>query len=64
MRGRRHGVVHPGTAGGADLVAVLALGTVPVQEGRNVLATTVEELLPGTTRRGIDEDIIHFDGIP
>lgn len=55
---------HPGTAGGADLVAVLRLGTLPVQEGRNVLVTTIEGLLPGTTRRGIDEDVVQFDVVP
>ncbi|MBW3570645.1 MAG: hypothetical protein KY467_06025 [Gemmatimonadetes bacterium] len=55
---------HAGTAGGADRVAVLARGTLPVQEGRNVLVTTVEGLLPGTTRRGIDEDVIQFDVVP
>ncbi|MBW3570647.1 MAG: hypothetical protein KY467_06035 [Gemmatimonadetes bacterium] len=55
---------HPGTAGGADRVAVLVLGTLPVQEGRNVLVTTLEGLLPGTTRRGIDEDVIQFDVVP
>lgn len=55
---------HPGTAGGADMVAVFALGTLPVQQGRNVLTTTIEGMLPGLGRRGIDEDVIQFDIVP
>lgn len=52
---------HPGTAGGADLAALFALDELPLLEGRNVLVTTIEGLLPGTTRRAIDEDVIQFD---
>lgn len=55
---------HPGTAGGADLAALFTLGALPLREGRNVLATTIEGLLPGTTRRAIDEDLIQFDVVP
>ncbi|HEV2146463.1 MAG TPA: hypothetical protein VGR37_03515 [Longimicrobiaceae bacterium] len=55
---------HPGTAGGADRVALFVLGTLPLQEGTNVLVTTIEGLLPGTTRRAIDEDLIEFDVVP
>lgn len=55
---------HPGTAGGADLAALFEMGALPLREGRNVLATTVEGLLPGTTRRAIDEDLIQFDVVP
>lgn len=55
---------HPGTAGGADLAALFEPGALPLQEGRNVLVTTIEGLLPGTTRRAIDEDVIQFDVVP
>lgn len=55
---------HPGRAGGADLAALFELGALPLQQGRNVLVTTVEGLLPGTTRRAIDEDVIQFDVVP
>lgn len=52
---------HPGPSDGADLVGLFSLDTLPLQEGTNVLATTIEGLLPGTTRRAIDEDLIRFD---
>ena len=55
---------HPGTAGGADLAALFTLGAPPLREGRNVLVTAIEGLLPGTTRRSIDEDVIQFDVVP
>ncbi|HEX2079100.1 MAG TPA: hypothetical protein VHG08_15355 [Longimicrobium sp.] len=55
---------HPGTAGGADLAALFALGALPLREGDNVLVTTIEGLLPGTTRRAIDEDVIQFRVVP
>lgn len=51
---------HPGTADGADLVAVFRLGSSPLQEGTNVLLTNVQGVIPGTSQTGTDTDAIEF----
>lgn len=55
------GLFHGGPPDGADLTAFLRVGSSPLLEGKNVLVTTIEGLLPGTTRRTHDEDMIQFD---
>ena len=46
---------HPGPADGASLTAYLAVGTSPLQAGKNVLITSVDGLVPGTTRSELME---------
>lgn len=51
---------HPGPADGADFVGVFRVGSSPLLPGPNELITTVEGLLPGTTERATDTDVISF----
>lgn len=51
---------HPGATDGADIVAVFEVGSLPLVEGTNVLVTTVEGIVPGTSQRGVDTDVITF----
>jgi hypothetical protein len=51
---------HPGASDGADLVGVFFLDSSPLQEGKNVLLTRVDGMIPGTTRTGTDSDRIVF----
>ena len=51
---------HPGPSDGADLVGVFFLGSSPLLDGKNVLLTSVEGLVPGTGRTGTDSDRIVF----
>lgn len=44
--------------------AVFATGSSPVVSGTNVLRTSVEGLVPGTTRRAIDTDRVTFEFTP
>ena len=53
----------PGPPDGADLVGVFRVGSSPLQDGKNVLLTSVEGLVPGTTRTAKDTDRIVFDVI-
>lgn len=49
----------PGGSRG-DLIAVFDLGSSPLQVGRNVLITSVEGVVPGTTRTASDVDRLTF----
>ena len=51
---------HPGPADGADLVGVFRLGSSPLQEGKNVLLTSVEGIIPSNGHVGTDSDRIVF----
>ena len=51
---------HPGPSDGADLAAYLAVGSSPLVIGKNVLITTVNGLVPGSTRTATDTDRIVF----
>jgi hypothetical protein len=51
---------HPGPSDGADLAAVFAIGSSPLVAGKNVLITSVDGLVPGTTRNATDTDRIVF----
>jgi len=53
----------PGPADGADLVGVFRIGSSPLQDGKNVLLTSVEGLVPGTSRTAKDTDRITFNVI-
>jgi len=53
----------PGPADGADLVGVFRIGSSPLQAGKNVLLTSVEGLVPGTTHTAKDTDRIVFNVI-
>ena len=53
----------PGGAPG-DLVAIFSLGASPLQTGRNVLITTVDGIVPGTTHTASDVDRLTFDANP
>jgi hypothetical protein len=50
----------PGPPDGAHLVGVFALGTSPLQAGKNVLQTSVEGLEMGTSQRATDVDKLTF----
>lgn len=43
-----------------DLTAVFALGSSPLKQGRNVLVTSVEGIVPGTNRTATDTDRLTF----
>lgn len=43
-----------------DLTAVFALGSSPLKQGRNVLTTMVEGIVPGTNRTATDRDRLTF----
>jgi hypothetical protein len=49
----------PGSEPG-ELVAVFDLGTSPLAAGRNVLITSVDGIVPGTTRTATDVDRVTF----
>lgn len=49
---------------GGDLYAELDLDTSSLIEGRNVLITSVEGLVPGTSRKAGDVDRVQFNFIP
>ncbi len=53
----------PGPADGADLVGVFRIGSSPLQDGKNVLLTSVDGLVPGTSRTAKDTDRITFNVI-
>lgn len=44
-----------------DLVGIFNLGSSPLQPGRNVLITSVDGIVPGTTRTASDVDRLVFD---
>ena len=50
----------PGGAPG-DLVAIFSPGSSPLQLGKNVLITTVDGIVPGTTHTASDVDRLTFD---
>jgi len=50
----------PTSGGSGDLVAIFDLGSSPLQTGRNVLLTTVEGIVPDTTRTAPDVDRLTF----
>lgn len=50
----------PGPQDGADLVGVFHLGSSPLVEGKNVLLTSVEGVIPGTGMTAKDTDRITF----
>lgn len=54
------GSFFPGASEGADLVAVFYTESSPLLAGDNVLETSIEGLLPGTTTRAIDVDLVTF----
>ncbi|HXH83400.1 MAG TPA: hypothetical protein VNN07_10775 [Candidatus Tectomicrobia bacterium] len=54
------GAFVPTAGGSGDLVAVFALGSSPLQVGRNVLLTTVVGTVPETTRTAPDVDRLTF----
>jgi len=51
---------HPGPGDGADLVGVFAIGSSPLQEGKNVLLTSVDGIVPSNGNTGKDADRIVF----
>ncbi len=55
---------HPGPADGATLTAYLAIGSSPLQAGKNVLITRIDGIVPGTTRTATDTDRMVFDVQP
>lgn len=55
---------HPGPADGATLTAYLATGSSPLVVGKNVLITSIDGLVPGTTRTATDTDRMVFDVQP
>jgi hypothetical protein len=55
---------HPGPSDGADLTAVFAIGSSPLAAGKNILITTVDGIVPGTTRGATDTDRIVFTVAP
>jgi hypothetical protein len=55
---------HPGPADGATLTAYLAVGSSPLVAGKNVLITSIDGLVPGTTRTATDTDRMVFDVQP
>lgn len=50
----------PDTTFGGDLKATFALGSSPLQSGRNVLITSVEGTVPDTSRTAADVDRVTF----
>ena len=48
------------TGNGTDRVAVFELAGSPLVSGRNVLRTSIEGIVPGTTRSASDGDAITF----
>jgi hypothetical protein len=54
------GAFHPGPPDGADLAAAFAAGSSPIVIGKNVLITSIEGLVPGTSRSATDTDRIVF----
>lgn len=55
---------HAGPADGATLTAFLAIGSSPLQAGKNVLITRIDGLVPGTSRTATDTDRMVFDVQP
>jgi len=53
----------PGPADGADLVGVFRIGTSPLRDGKNVLLTSVEGLVPSIRHTAKDTDRITFNVI-
>lgn len=51
---------HPGADDGADLVGVFSIGSSPLQEGKNVLLTSVDGIVPSNGNTGKDADRIVF----
>lgn len=51
---------HPGPSDGADLVGVFFIGSSPLQEGKNVLLTSVQGIVPSNGHTGTDSDRIVF----
>ena len=51
---------HGGPPDGADLAAYFEVGSSPLVLGKNVLITTVDGFVPGTTRNATDTDRIVF----
>jgi hypothetical protein len=50
----------PGPPDGADLVGVFQIGSSPLKSGKNILLTSVEGILLGSTQRATDADRITF----
>lgn len=51
---------HAGPADGADLTALFEIGGSPLVMGKNVLITSIDGTVPGTTRSATDTDRIVF----